>query len=240
MKPRIAMAIGLETADGGVRLQMPVAYADAVTAAGGLPLALPPAEMADGAAELLEAADGLLLTGGPDLDSTLWGEAVHPAAKRLDPRRQAADLALLAAAEARGMPVLGVCLGCQEMAAYRGGRLIQHVYDDPKVGAHGGDGRPAATHRVTIEADSLLARLVGGEPFDVNSTHHQAVREPGRGMRRVATAEDGTIEAIEDVDGRRFFLGVQWHPEKLRTVARHLALFRGLVEAAGAAAGGRR
>ena len=155
------------------------------------------------------------------------------------PRRQAWDLAILAAAEARGMPVLGVCLGCQEMAVGRGGALIQHVYDAPSVGSHGGGGRPRASHMVVIEPDSALASLIGGEPLLVNSTHHQAVREPGRGMRVVAHSEDGLVEAIEAAAGGRFFLGVQWHPEGLFTEPRHLAIFEGLVRAAGALSGRR-
>jgi putative glutamine amidotransferase len=234
MKPRIAMTASLEQSPDGLRLHAPVAYAEAVEAAGGLPLVLPPPEDPARAAELLGAADGLLLVGGGDLSSTLWGKALNPATRLLHPRRQKADLALLAAAEDRRMPVLGICLGCQEVAVHRGGSLIQHLYDDPKVRDHGGGGRPKADHMVMVEPDSSLARLIGPEPLHVNSTHHQAVRDPGRAMRRVAAAEDGVIEAIEDVTGERFFLGVQWHPERLRTEPRHLALFEGLVEAAGA------
>jgi len=225
MKPRIAMTASLGQIEDGLRLHAPVAYADALEAAGGLPLVLPPLAEGGREAELLDAADGLVLIGGGDLSSTLWGEALHPETRLLQPRRQKADLALLAAAEDRGVPVLGICLGCQEMAVHRGGSLIQHLYDDPKVRDHGGGGRPRADHMIVLEPDSLLARTIGAEPLHVNSTHHQAVREPGRGMRSV-------IEAIEDAAADRFFLGVQWHPERLHAEPRHLALFEGLVEAA--------
>jgi len=234
MIPRIGMTTSLSDLDGALRLHAPIVYAEAVAAAGGAPLAIGPLVDAGKAAALIEALDGLLLIGGPDVDSQAWGEPKHSAADLMLPRRQAWDLALLAAAEARGTPVLGICLGCQEMAVSRGGALTQHVYDVPGVGAHGGGARPKAQHMVIIEPDSALASLIGGEALLVNSTHHQAVREPGRGMRIVARSEDGLVEAIEDAAGGRFFLGVQWHPEGLFAEPRHLAIFEGLVRAAGA------
>jgi putative glutamine amidotransferase len=228
------MTTSLAPLDGALRLHAPVAYAEAVAAAGGAPMAIGPLAETEKARPFIEAIDGLLLIGGPDVDPQAWGEPKHPEAGVMLPRRQAWDLALVAAAEALGTPVLGVCLGCQEMAVSRSGTLIQHVYDEPSVGSHGGGRRPRASHMVVIEPDSALASLIGGEPLLVNSTHHQAVREPGRGMRVVARSEDGLVEAIEDAAGGRFFLGVQWHPEGLFSEPRHLAIFEGLVRAAAA------
>jgi putative glutamine amidotransferase len=234
VKPRIAV-----TADVG---KTPDAYVRAVQKAGGNPLVLQPLESGPPPANRLKDADGLLLTGGRDLDPALWGEPKHPKTLLVDPRRQEADLALLEEAERRGLPVLAVCLGIQELAVHRGGTLIQHIPDVPNAARHDGTTQRPATHVVTIEADSLLARIVGpepastageaGGPLETNSRHHQAVREPGRGMRIVARSEDGLIEAIESEDRRRFVLGVQWHAEDLTHEPHHLALFKALCESA--------
>jgi len=235
MRPRVAVTAGLERrADGRERAGVNAAYADAVARAGGVPLLLAPLAGDVPPEDLLAAADALLLTGGDDLDPALWGEPRHRKATLIDPRRQRADLALAAAADARGMPVLGICLGAQEMAVARGGRIIQHLPDEPGARLdHGGAGRPRAMHAVAVEPGSRLARIVGAEPLQVNSTHHQAAREPGRGMRVVARSPDGVVEAFEDTDPRRFFLAVQWHPEDLADQPRHRALFEALVRAAG-------
>jgi putative glutamine amidotransferase len=224
VNPRIAV-----TADVGKESE---AYARAVQAAGGEPLVLQPPESGPPPANRLKDADGLLLTGGRDLDPALWGEPKHPKTRLMDPRRQEADLALLEEADARGLPVLAVCLGIQELAVHRGGTLIQHVPDVPNAARHDGTTQRPVTHVVTIEADSLLAEIVGPEPLWTNTRHHQAVREPGRGMRVVARSEDGLIEAIESEDRGRFGLGVQWHAEDLVHEPRHLALFKALCERA--------
>ena len=233
MRPRIAITTGLREQDGEPRVSLPAAYADAVAAAGGRPLLLPPTGGGPAAGELRAVADGLLLSGGGDLDAALWGEPTHPAARVIDPRRQGADLAWLALADACGMPVLGICLGCQEMAVARGGRLIQHLPDEPGTLVHksGTPGRDAR-HPAAVEGDSLLARIVGPGALDTNSSHHQAVREPGEGLRVVARTRDGIIEAVEEPTPGRFFLGVQWHPERIRDEPPHLALFEALCRAA--------
>jgi putative glutamine amidotransferase len=248
MKPYIAITTGLSKVDLGPNsgrrgarpapgacetpsLRVRREYVDAVKAAGGRPVVLAPLPDDQPAEGLMEVADGLLLTGGEDLDPALWDEALHPRTKLLDLRRQQSDLRLAALADARGLPVLGICLGIQEMAAHRGGRIIQHLPD--KVGAAGVHGENApAVHAVAVGPGSLLARIVGPGELTVNSRHHQAVREPGRGMRVVARAADGVIEAIEDPSPGRFFLGVQWHPEDLCAEPRHLALFRAFCWAA--------
>jgi putative glutamine amidotransferase len=232
MRPRIALTASLSTLDGCERVHLPVAYVEAVAAGGGTPVVLPPGE-GTRAEELLAVADGLLLIGGPDLDPCLWGEPRHARTALLDPRRQRSDLALVAAADAAGMPVLGICLGIQEMAVHRGGRLIQHVPDELGVMLeHAASGRPRLMHNVAIEPGTLLARILRADSVVVNSTHHQAVREPGRGMRIVARSPDGVIEGLEDPTPGRFFLGVQWHPEDLIDRPPHLALFEALCRAA--------
>jgi len=232
MSPRIAIATDLALAGGEWRIQLRAAYAKAVRTGGGAPVLLPPVA-AGPPPDLPRVADGLLLTGGRDLDSAAWGEPMHPEARRMDADRQATDLGLLAAADACGMPVLAICLGCQEMAVHRGGRLIQHLPDEPgDLLEHGGAGRPRAIHQVHITPESLLARIVKSDRIEANSRHHQAVREPGRGMAVVGRAPDGVIEAIEDPSRGRFWLGVQWHPEDLTDRPEHVALFTALCQAA--------
>jgi len=239
MKPRIGITAGFGTLDGRPRAHVPAAYIDAVSAGGGAAVVLaPPGDEADVPAAL-GAVDGLLLSGGDDLDPALWGEARHPEARVIDPRRQRWDLVLIAEADARGLPVLGICLGCQEMAVARGGRLIQHLPDEPGAHLdHGSGGRPRARHPVEVAAGSLLAGIVGAGALQANSTHHQAVREPGRDLRIVARSPDGVIEGIEDPSPGRFFLSVQWHPEDLVAEPRHRALFEALSRAAAERRGG--
>ena len=249
MKPRIALTAGLTRVDLGPRyrtygevaaesglqekVQVRVDYVDVVEAAGGEPVVLAPLPGEARARRLLDVADGLLLTGGEDLNPQLWGERPHPETSRIDTRRQQSDLELVHVADAAGVPVLGICLGCQEMAVSRGGRIIQHVPDEGgPVIVHSSGTHPRATHPVMIEPRSLLGQIVGAERLLVNSGHHQAVRDPGRGMRIVARSPDGIIEAIEDPAPGRFFLGVQWHPEDLRDEPAHLALFEALCRAA--------
>jgi len=231
MKPRIAI-----TANVGKPPNAP--YMNAIRLAGGEPVMFGPSIEEAKADPRLDSCDGLLLTGGGDVDSALWGELLHPQTKPMDPRRQRHDLQLIAEAEARGMPVLGICLGIQEMAVHRGGRIIQHLPDEPNVTLdHGGADRPA-THQVAINADSILGRTVCAGGLLVNSRHHQAVRdaafwrEPGRCLAVVARSPDGVIEAIEDPAPGRFFLGIQWHPEDLLDEPPHRALFQSLCRAA--------
>jgi len=220
MRPRIAIPVDPgEGADG--RAPCPVAeYAEAVRRAGGEPVFVPiPSETAP-VPVLADRADGLLLPGGGDLDAEALGEPLHPSARPVPRRRWRADLALLAEADRRGMPVLGICLGMQEMAVHRGGRIVQHLPDEPAALLdHGRAGRPRLWHPVEVASGTLLAALLGERasagPLLVNSRHHQAVRDPGREMRISARAPDGVIEAVEDGRGGRFFLGVQWHPEAL-------------------------
>jgi len=232
MKPRIGITAGLGQLDGRRRVHVPAAYVDAVAGAGGVPIVLAPADEA-AAGEALAAVRGLLLTGGNDLDPRRWGEEPDPRTVLLDPQREKWDLRLIGAADERRLPVLGICLGCQELAVSRGGRLIQHLLEDKRGAAdHGGGGRPRAMHAAEVGAGSLLASIVGAGTLEVNSTHHQAIREPGRDLRVVARSPDGIIEGIEDPSPDRFFLGVQWHPEDLCDRPPHRALFQALCRAA--------
>lgn len=152
--------------------------------------------------------DALVLCGGDDVDARLWGEQNHPSVELVPPIRDRYEIALVRAAAARDVPLLGVCRGSQVMNVALGGSLVQHVPDLPGAGTHGGGAR----HRVSIEEGSLLRSIAGAGSGDVNTWHHQAVGRLGRGVRAVARAADGVVEAVEGPG--RFCLGVQWHPER--------------------------
>jgi len=202
------------------------AYADALCEAGGLPLYLPIQTPADAP---LDAVDGLLVPGGDDL----LPPRPYPRGVRFTPvpeRQLAFDRALLRAALARGVPLLGVCYGMQLLALEHGADLLYDIASDrPEANAHQLD-EQTGRHPVTPEPGTHLAKLLGDAPVDVNSLHHQGVAEAGSGLRVAARAPDGLIEALERPEGP-LCLGVQWHPEQLAAPHR-VALFGALVAAA--------
>ncbi|HET9148056.1 MAG TPA: gamma-glutamyl-gamma-aminobutyrate hydrolase family protein [Acetobacteraceae bacterium] len=190
-------------------------YAGAVAEAGGLPVALP--HLAALAGEYLDRLDGLIVTGGAfDVDPALYGDAVAHDTVSLKQARTAAELALLRGALARGMPLLGICGGEQLLAVALGGTLIQHIPDAlPSALPHEQPNpRDEPGHEVTITPGTRLAAIVGTSTMRVNSSHHQAVARTGEGCIVNALAPDGVIEGIE-APGRKFCIGVQWHPEFL-------------------------
>jgi putative glutamine amidotransferase len=206
-----------------------ITYLRAVESAGGLPVVLPPVAL-DAVDGLLERLDGVVLSGGPDLDPDAYGARDrHPELGDTEPGLDAFELAVARAADRQGMPVLGVCRGAQALNVARGGTLHQHIEGHRQA-------QPAvrATHPVAIVAGSRLAAIVGRGPLRVNSFHHQAVDVPGAGVKVVARGPDGTVEAIEDPTGP-LWLGVQWHAEGLVGQRVGSALFDALVAAAAAA-----
>jgi putative glutamine amidotransferase len=212
-------------------------YATSVEKAGGLPLLLPYRTDLSLIPQLLDTLDGLLFSGGHDLDPTLWGEIYHPQAIPIDPLRQRFELALMQEVERRRMPALGICLGSQLMNVYRGGSLAQFIPDENRQPAieHRKINGVAPRHPVEVAVESIVAASVGKTALDANSSHKQAIKRIGRGLRIVATAPDGVIEGVED-PSLPLFLGVQWHPERLHAEADHLSLFRLLVERSAEAA----
>jgi len=188
-------------------------YAEAIAAAGGLPMALPHAP--DLAAAYLDRIDALVVTGGAfDVDPALYGDGDQHATVTLKAGRTAAELALTQGALDRGLPVLGICGGEQLLAVALGGTLIQHIPDaiSEALAHEQPNPRDEPGHAVAIVPGTRLHRIVGSTAMQVNSSHHQAVRDPGRGATVNALAPDGVVEGIED-GARRFCLGVQWHPE---------------------------
>jgi len=209
-----------------------VAYARAVERAGGAPVVLPPLADAD-VTPLVSQLAGVCVSGGPDIDPAAYGADRHPRLGPVEPELDAFELAVVRRADALGLPVLGICRGCQVVNVARGGTLHQHVPDvsDGSVSHRQGASGRETTHDIRIDAGSRLASIVGAEDLPVNAFHHQAVDRPGRGLRPVAWAPDGIVEAIEG-DGAALYLGVQWHVETLVHLERHARVFEALVDAA--------
>jgi putative glutamine amidotransferase len=206
-------------------------YAEAIAQAGGVPIPLP--HHAALAASYLDLIDALVITGGAfDVDPGFYGEAEKHATVILKSGRTEAERALLDGALARDMPILGICGGEQLLAVALGGTLIQHIPDAmPQALAHEQPNpRHQPGHSIRVSQGTVLHRIIGTESMQVNSSHHQAVRAPGAGVRVNAMAPDGVIEGIED-PRRRFCLGVQWHPEFLIDPGDKL-IFQALIEAA--------
>jgi putative glutamine amidotransferase len=205
---------------------VPADYVYSVERAGGRALLVPPS--ANGVEETLDALDGLILSGGSDLDPGLYGQEVHEKTSGVVEARDRAELALLEAALGRDMPVLAICRGSQVLNVARGGDLVQHlpevVGDDRHIQTPG----TFADHDVALEEGTRLGSLLGAG-LAVKSHHHQGFGRVGEGLRVVAHAEDGTVEAVED-PSHRFAVGVLWHPE----AGEDLKLFEELVREAAA------
>ena len=193
-------------------------YIDMVAAAGGVPVLLP--TIVALREEMLDRVDGVVITGGDDIDVSKFGIALHPKAECMAAERQEAEFALLRALDARpDKPVLGICLGMQMMGVHRGNPLIQHLGDVlPDADRHRND----AIHPVEAERGSLL------KSGAVRSWHHQAISE-AKGFDIIARSDDGVIEGIVDPK-RRFYLGVQWHPERTEATETGLGVVQTLVE----------
>jgi gamma-glutamyl-gamma-aminobutyrate hydrolase PuuD len=203
---------------------VPLNYVEQVERAGGRPLLVPPSE--GGMEETLEVLDGLLLSGGSDLDPEHYGQEAHPETKDVRSERDRVELALLTAALERDLPVLAVCRGSQILNVARGGDLVQHLPDVVGHEQHKHTPGVFADHDVEVLEGTRLAALVG-DRAPVKSHHHQGFGRIGDGLVESALAEDGTVEAVED-PSKRFALGVLWHPE----AGEDAALFRALVDEA--------
>lgn len=231
MGPRIGIPLSLDERErwraGRNYLYIDHAYPKALAAAGAQPVLLP---VASDPVEQIAGLEGLLLPGGDDFAPNDPG--LYPADVVFDEVPEAQlefDRALLAAALDHQLPVLGICYGAQLLALHHGGRLHYHLPTD-LPGSHGHGGSDSESqHPIQVEAESHLHTLLGEAPGPVNSRHHQAVADPGPGLRICAQSPDGVIEAIEST-GAHFELGVQWHPESLPGPAGE-GLIRALVSA---------
>ena len=228
MKPVVGITTYLTPARFGVweleSALIPADYVRAVERAGGRALLVPPSE--DGVEETLDALDGLIFSGGSDLDPATYGQEAHPETSGVVAERDRGELALLEAALARDMPVLAVCRGSQVLNVALGGDLVQHLPEVVGDEKHKHTPGEFADHDVELEPETRIASLLG-DRAPVKSHHHQGFGQLGEGLREAGRAEDGTLEAIED-PSRRFALGVLWHPE----AGEDLRLFEALVEEA--------
>jgi putative glutamine amidotransferase len=210
-------------------------YARAIADAGGAPLMIPSITDDEALAALYETLDGLLLTGGPDLDPARYGHERHPRTDGGDAAMEHAEVYLAQRALRDGLPIFGICRGIQTLNVVAGGTLYQDVADElrtPITHPADANGRDYRAHEVRITEGTRLGRAVGRTEIKVNSLHHQAVRDVAPGFMAVAEAPDGVVEAIEN-PALPFAVGVQWHPEELYRADDSAAnLFRAFVAAA--------
>lgn len=229
MKPVIG--ITLDTFDPG-REGVNLPYIESVEEAGGIPILLPKEALPD-TDRILGMVDGLLFTGGGDVDPSTYGEPATAELIDMDPARDAFEFSLMRRAYDANVPTLAICRGIQVMSTAFGGKLIQDIpalLPDALLHRQTED-RDRETHEVAVEADSLLADVLGVPHLNTNSFHHQAVTGPLPGeLVSTGRTPDGIVEAVE-APRRSFFIGVQWHPEHLRG-ASHRRLFAALVAAA--------
>jgi len=213
MKPLIGITTYITSARFGsweeVTSLVPQDYVRAIEHAGGRPLLVPPSE--EGIEETLDAFDGVIFSGGSDLDPEMYGQEAHPETYGIVEQRDRAELALLEAALARDMPVLAICRGSQVLNVALGGDLVQHLPDVVGDQKHKHTPGEYADHEVDVHPETRLGSLLG-ERAPVKSHHHQGFGRLGEGLKEAARADDGTVEALED-PSRRFTIGVLWHPE---------------------------
>ena len=238
VRPRIAMIADRREASFGAWRDVALAavwahYVEAVDAAGGLPIVIPVVEAIEEEPALaLEGIDGLLLTGGRDIDASSYGADAHPSNEDGDPLRDRVELALASEALARDLPVLGVCRGMQLLNLALGGGIDQHLEDSD--GIHRADPGTFVDHSIEIAAGTRLATILGDEPAEVRSHHHQGVEPLADELVVSARSPDGLVEAFEAPD-RAFCVAVLWHPEE-NLAGGGADLYAALVAAAGGGA----
>lgn len=221
------------------RFSMAQSYIQSVIAAGAVPLMIPVTLDTGTLRELYQSCAGVLLTGGDDVDPMLFGEATHAKTEGIDRVRDDVEIAMSQWAATDDKPLFAICRGIQVMNVAFGGTLIQDVptqyhderFDIQHSGRYEAASRSTVLHHVCVEPQSQLAGIVGSGDVGVNSFHHQAAKDVGDGLVVSARAKDGLIEALE-MPERKFYLGVQWHPEEMTTErADMLALFKQFVAA---------
>jgi putative glutamine amidotransferase len=213
-------------------LRLPIGYADAILAAGGLPIVMPPLGKEKELNAFLDQVSGFVLSGGMDLDPRRHGLPTHPAVRLMPERRDDNDRVLVRLLLERRLPLLAIGLGTQQVNVASGGTLYLHLPEDmPRAMPHSDPSGGPHRHLVLLAPNTRLDEIYGGGELRVNSTHHQAVRQVAPGFRAGATAPDGVIEAIEAVDPNWFCVGVQWHPESESASALDMQLFECFVQA---------
>jgi len=215
--PLIGVSMSITVGASPERAYVNSTYLNAIQQAGGVPVALP-AQLSPRSWERLAAGlDGLLLTGGGDIDPALFSETPHATLSDVAPIRDSFEAAAARWALERGVPLLCVCRGLQVLNVALGGSLYQDVGTDPGTQLEHSQKRPRnePTHKVKVTPGSRLAEVMGADEVEVNSMHHQAVKSLGRGLAACAWAPDQIVEGIELPSADGFVLAVQWHPEEL-------------------------
>jgi putative glutamine amidotransferase len=236
--PRIALGGVVRTWDGAERTGLNSGYVRSVIAAGGVPLVVSPLIGASYAARALDGVDGLVLTGGEDIDPAWYNSDRSPLLDPPSRERDLFELALFAAARQRELPILGICRGIQLLNVALGGTLYQDLPSErPGSVDHNRAGtRTDRSHAIRLAPESLASGALGGRSLRVNSFHHQGIRDLAPGLVATGWSEDDLIEAVEGAEGQPWMLAVQWHPEEMYADAGapERGLFRALVERAGA------
>jgi putative glutamine amidotransferase len=215
--PLIGVTTSVTVNETPERTHVNVAYLHAVQRAGGIPVLLPPHLDDRSRGALWSRLDGIVLTGGADIDPRRFGETPHPAVYGVSPVRDALELELTSQALDQRVPLFAICRGIQVLNVALGGSLYQDIPTEPgsPIDHSQKAPRPQPTHRVSVSGETRLAEVLGALDLEVNSFHHQSIKSLGRGLREVAWAPDGIIEGVEMPDAPGFVLGVQWHPEEL-------------------------
>ncbi len=225
----------LASSSGGSAIQgSPEPYLRALLGAGAEPVIIPVGLSQRALARLVNHLDGVLLTGGPDVEPDRYGEAQRPECGPIHPERDESELLLVAETLARNLPILAICRGIQVLNVALGGTLYQDLTSDrpDSTIGHRSQERQALAHTVRLEAGSATSRLLESDEVAVNTMHHQAIKALAPPLRAVGWAPDGTVEAVE-MPGPQFVIGVQWHPEELVDVTDHARrLFTAFVAAA--------
>ncbi|MEK3933687.1 gamma-glutamyl-gamma-aminobutyrate hydrolase family protein [Sporosarcina sp. FSL W7-1349] len=231
MKPVIGLTSNMNV-DG--KHEIDPEYMAAILLAGGLPFIIP-ADVEQEAEQAASLLDGLVLTGGKDIDPQCYGEEPHPKLGEVSPARDRMEIALVGQMKAADKPILGICRGIQLLNVAFGGDLFQDVegqMDRPVLQHAQRAPRSHPSHTVKLESGSVLEEIVGEPLLQVNSFHHQSVKRVAASLRISAFSNDGIVEAIEGREGN-FLLGVQWHPERLAVAgdAPSLRIFNSFIQA---------
>lgn len=232
MRPLIGITMSFDYDNKTAKLREK--YITAVERAGGIPVAVPPLQDKGVLNTIVQKLDGIILSGGPDIDPSCYNQLPHPRLGNICPRRDQSEIYIAAEFMKRSKPILGICRGIQVINVAMGGTLCQDIPSCIKGSIQHMQVAPRwhKSHEIEIiDMDSLLYKIIGKRRIKVNSFHHQSVDRPAPGLKITATAPDGVVEAVESKAGN-FCIGIQWHPEDLTDDMEHMRLFEYIINAA--------